>query len=65
MNGIAVYDENGDELGVSKKAAQKSILQVCTSRITMAAPGMCKSPIYPPPTFHHLFWGNLYIYIYI
>lgn len=42
MNGVAVYSEDGVELGYSQKAAYKSIVQVCTSRITMAAPGMCK-----------------------
>ena len=42
MNGIVVFDENNNPLGLSKKAAHKSITQVVVSRITMAAPGMCK-----------------------
>ena len=42
INGIAVYDENGGEVGYSKNAAYKGIMQVCASRIAMAAPGMCK-----------------------
>ena len=37
-----MYDENGNELGKSHKAAYKSIAQVCTSRIVIAAPGMSK-----------------------
>ena len=41
-NGIAVYDENGEFIGNSKRAAVKAITQVVTSRITIAAPGMCK-----------------------
>ncbi|XP_071946954.1 sideroflexin-2-like [Antedon mediterranea] len=45
INGIEVYDENGKELGKSKKAAQKGISQVVISRITMAAPGMCILPV--------------------
>lgn len=45
FNGIAVYDEEGNEIGFSKKAAYKSIAQVCASRITMAAPGMLIVPI--------------------
>ena len=46
FDGIAVFDENNNPLGMSKKAAYKSIVQVCTSRITMAAPGMCKLACY-------------------
>lgn len=45
MNGISVYDETGHELGKSHKAAYKSIAQVCTSRIAIAAPGMLLLPI--------------------
>ncbi|XP_065071409.1 sideroflexin-2-like isoform X2 [Rhopilema esculentum] len=44
-NGIAVYDENGEFIGHSKRAAVKGITQVVTSRITMAAPGMLIIPI--------------------
>ena len=42
LNGIKVYTENGEEIGFSKRAAYTSIVQVTASRITMAAPGMCK-----------------------
>ena len=41
-NGIAVYDENGELIGNSKRAAIKAVGQVVASRIGMAAPGMCK-----------------------
>ena len=41
-HGIAVYDEDGQLIGNSKRAAYKAITQVVTSRITMAAPAMCK-----------------------
>jgi len=44
-NGIAVYDENGEFIGNSKRAAVKAITQVVTSRITIAAPGMLIIPI--------------------
>ena len=42
INGIKVYDKDGQELGLSQRAAVKGITQVVTSRITMAAPGMRK-----------------------
>lgn len=45
LNGITVTDENGNQLGQSKKAAAKGIAQVVISRITMAAPGMIIMPI--------------------
>lgn len=45
LNGITVTDENGNQLGQSKKAAMKGITQVVVSRITMAAPGMIIMPI--------------------
>ncbi|KAM9426196.1 sideroflexin-2 isoform 1-T4 [Pholidichthys leucotaenia] len=45
LNGIAVTDENGNQLGHSKKAAIKGITQVVVSRVTMAAPGMIILPI--------------------
>uniref|UniRef100_A0A8C6UN52 Sidoreflexin n=1 Tax=Neogobius melanostomus TaxID=47308 RepID=A0A8C6UN52_9GOBI len=45
LNGITVTDENGNQLGQSKKAAVKGITQVVVSRVTMAAPGMIIIPI--------------------
>ncbi|XP_022080699.1 sideroflexin-2-like [Acanthaster planci] len=45
VSGIVVCDEKGRELGKSKKAARKGITQVVTSRIIMAAPGMCVLPV--------------------
>ncbi|XP_019341559.1 sideroflexin-2 isoform X1 [Alligator mississippiensis] len=45
INGIAVTDENNNELGLSKRAAAKGITQVVISRIAMAAPGMIILPI--------------------
>ncbi|XP_025056974.1 sideroflexin-2 isoform X2 [Alligator sinensis] len=45
INGIAVTDENNNELGLSRRAAAKGITQVVISRIAMAAPGMIILPI--------------------
>lgn len=45
LNGIKVYDKEGEELGMSKRAAMKGIGQVVTSRVAMAAPGMCKDEL--------------------
>lgn len=39
LDGIAVEDENGNEIGKSRLAAVKGISQVAFSRIFMAAPG--------------------------
>lgn len=39
-DGIMMFDENDNELVMSKAAATKGIAQVLTSRIIMAAPGM-------------------------
>jgi len=44
-DGIAVYDENGELIGDSKRAAIKAVSQVVASRIGMAAPGMLTIPI--------------------
>ncbi|XP_072042588.1 sideroflexin-2-like [Amphiura filiformis] len=45
LHGITVYNEQGQELGKSKKAANKGIVQVILSRISMTVPGMCGLPI--------------------
>lgn len=37
-----MFDNDGNPIGPSKKAAQKGIAQVVLSRIIMAAPGMSK-----------------------
>lgn len=42
LEGIPVYDADGNRVGESKKAAEKAIALVLFSRICMAAPGMCK-----------------------
>lgn len=42
LEGIPVYDANGNRLGESKIAAEKAISLVVVSRICMAIPGMCK-----------------------
>ncbi|XP_030842117.1 sideroflexin-2 [Strongylocentrotus purpuratus] len=45
INGIVIYDDQGKEVGKSRKAAVKGISQVVFSRIFMAAPGMCVLPV--------------------
>lgn len=45
LDGIAVFDENGNKVGVSQAAAVKGISQVVLSRIVMAAPGMLLCPL--------------------
>jgi len=45
INGIEVFDENGNHVGESRLAALKGITQVVVSRIAMAAPGMTLLPI--------------------
>ena len=42
MNGIVVFDKDGNPVGTSSKAAVKGISQVVASRITMATPAMSK-----------------------
>ncbi|XP_023346028.1 sideroflexin-2 [Eurytemora carolleeae] len=45
INGIAIYDEQGNRAGTSKLAAKIGISQVVSSRIVMAAPGMLVLPL--------------------
>jgi hypothetical protein len=45
-NGVTVYDEEGNSLGCSRRAAWKGIFQVCVSRVSMAAPTMLLTPIF-------------------
>ncbi|XP_025093876.1 sideroflexin-1-like [Pomacea canaliculata] len=43
-NGIPVFDENGNRVGTSSRAAASAITQVVVSRIVMAMPGMMIVP---------------------
>ncbi|XP_050754859.1 sideroflexin-2 [Gymnogyps californianus] len=45
INGVVVTDRDNNELGRSRRAAAKGIVQVVVSRIAMAAPGMIILPI--------------------
>ncbi|CAG5118338.1 unnamed protein product [Candidula unifasciata] len=44
MHGIPIFDENGNRVGESTRAASKAISQVVISRIIMAMPGMMIPP---------------------
>ncbi|BFY98630.1 hypothetical protein BsWGS_01670 [Bradybaena similaris] len=44
MHGIPIFDENGNRVGESSRAASKAISQVVISRIIMAMPGMMIPP---------------------
>ncbi|XP_077992303.1 sideroflexin-2-like [Glandiceps talaboti] len=61
VNGITLFDENGKEVGKSKKAARKAIFQVVVSRITMAAPGMLILPIIMQRLEKHQWFRNVKI----
>ena len=39
-DGIDLYDENGNKLGVSRKAAREAIASVTVSRVLMSSPSM-------------------------
>ncbi|XP_022903380.1 sideroflexin-1 [Onthophagus taurus] len=43
-DGTPVFDQNNNQLGYSKNAAQEGICQVIFSRVMMAAPGMALTP---------------------
>lgn len=45
IEGVNVYDSNGNVIGKSRVAAAKGISQVVFSRILMAAPGMMLLPV--------------------
>ncbi|KAL4231603.1 Sideroflexin-1 [Mactra antiquata] len=45
IDGIPVFDDNGNRIGDSKMAAKSAITQVVFSRIMMAMPGMLIPPI--------------------
>lgn len=46
IDGIAVFDANGNKVTESRLAAAKGIFQVVVSRIAMCAPGMLITPIF-------------------
>jgi len=46
-NGVTLFDEHSNEMGISKKAAVVGISTVILSRIAMAIPGMSTSPGHP------------------
>ncbi|XP_052772545.1 sideroflexin-1-like [Mya arenaria] len=50
IDGIPVFDANGNRIGDSKRAAESAIAQVMFSRILMATPGM----VIPPVIMQHL-----------
>ncbi|CAK8671381.1 unnamed protein product [Clavelina lepadiformis] len=45
IHGVTVTDADGNELGLSKKCAERGISQVLLSRVLMAAPGMVFLPM--------------------
>ncbi|EDW95648.1 sideroflexin-1-3 isoform X1 [Drosophila yakuba] len=44
-NGVTLFDEHNNEMGISKKAAVVGISTVILSRIAMAIPGMTLTPV--------------------
>lgn len=50
LNGVPVFDENGNKLGDSKIAARNAVVMTVFSRIAMASPGMA----IPPLIMNHL-----------
>ncbi|EDW54822.1 sideroflexin-1-3 [Drosophila sechellia] len=44
-NGVTLFDEHSNEMGISKKAAVVGISTVILSRIAMAIPGMTLTPV--------------------
>ena len=42
LEGVVIVDAEGNKLGQSVTAAQRSIVSTTFSRICIAAPGMCK-----------------------
>lgn len=44
LSGTPIFDENGNRLGESKRAATSAITQVVVSRVIMASPGMLIPP---------------------
>ncbi|OZC10796.1 tricarboxylate carrier [Onchocerca flexuosa] len=45
IDGIAIYDENGNQVATSKKVARIAITNVTISRIGMATPSFCFIPV--------------------
>ena len=45
QNGITVFDDEGHALGESRVAAASAIVQVVASRVVMAAPAACLTPV--------------------
>lgn len=65
INGVTVYNEQGQPLGKSKKAAHKGITQVVISRISIVVPSMVTLPIVMEKMltynwFRHAKWSHVY-----
>jgi len=45
FNGVPVTDENGNRIGTSAIAAKRAVQLTVISRVTMALPGMCITPV--------------------